>query len=132
MNETTFNVNLPRTDAEGDSSSTTISPTRILSGRETILFVEEHDGLRQFVHKVLSRHGYDVHAVADPTEAANFAESHPTTIHLVLTELVLPGMSGPAMVASLREHHPESKVLVVQKPFTASALVRRVRDVLDS
>jgi CheY-like chemotaxis protein len=129
--EETVNVYVPRID-EGPTSSTTIAPPRILSGRETILFVEDHDGVRLFVHKVLIRHGYEVHAVADPAEAANFAESHHATIHLVLTELLLPGMSGAAMAANLRELHPESKVLVLQKPFTANALLRRVRDVLDS
>lgn len=118
-----------------------------------ILMVEDDDIVRSFVEKVLSRLGYTVHAIADPARAIEFARVHQATIDLLLTDVVLPGMSGLALAAELFHQHPESKVLYmsgythdaivrhgvldagtwfIQKPFTADALARKVRELLDS
>jgi CheY-like chemotaxis protein len=123
-----------------------------LEGTETILLVEDEDVVREFVRKVLSRRGYTVHALADPRGAVEFGEAHWGAIHLILTDVVLPGMIGPAMAALLARQHPEAKILYMsgytdgaivrhgvldpgmwflQKPFTAEALAITVRDLLD-
>ena len=123
-----------------------------LEGTETILLVEDEDVVRKFVHKVLSRRGYTVHALTDPRRAVEFGEAHWGAIHLILTDVVLPDMIGPAMSALLARQHPEAKILYMsgytdgaivrhgvldpdmwflQKPFTAEALAIKVRDLLD-
>jgi len=149
---TTFKVYLPRTAEAVTVASPTPSARGHLLGHETILYVEDEASVREFVHKVLSRHGYNVHAMGDAAHALEFARAHRDPIDLVFTDVVLPGMSGPAMALELRQEHPESKVLYasgytdnaivhhgvldsrvafLQKPFTAEALVMRVRNVLD-
>ena len=122
-------------------------------GHQTILYVEDEPAVREFVQKVLTRHGYAVHSFGEPRQAIEFAKNHPRTIDLVFSDVMLPGMTGPAMAAELRRLHPESRVLfasgytdqaivqrgivqpgvpLIQKPFTADALINRVRKVLDA
>jgi CheY-like chemotaxis protein len=150
---TTFTIYLPRTeDVEEIPQSATIDPAT-LRGRETVLLVEDEDMVREFAYKVLSRYGYTVHAMADPRRAIEFADAHHGTIHAILTDVVLPEMSGPAMVLQVQQRHPESRVLYMsgytdhaivhdgvldpdlwflQKPFNGEALVTKVRDLLDA
>ena len=105
------------------------------------------------MYRVLSRRGYVVHAIADPKRAIEYAGAHRGTIDLVFSDVVLPEMSGKAMVERLRRTHPESRVLYMSgyaddaivhhgvleagmaflhKPFTADVLAAKVRDVLDA
>jgi signal transduction histidine kinase len=116
-------------------------------GSETILVVEDEDGVRRLATRVLKRHGYRVLAAGSPAEAIERA-SRAGPMDLVLTDVVMPGMSGPELVRRLNlpagrvcymsgyadlEHgdggHPDAAVL--QKPFTANELLRHVRQALD-
>jgi len=148
---TTFKVYLPRTDDVEEATAP--AQTRAPGGTETVLLVEDEDVVREFVYKVLSRSGYNVHAVGDPAKALEYAQAQGAAIDLVFSDVMLPNMSGQAMVTRMLGTHPESKVLYMsgytdhaivkqgvldpgtaflQKPFTADALSRKVRDVLDA
>jgi two-component system, cell cycle sensor histidine kinase and response regulator CckA len=149
---TTFKVYLPRTDDVEKPASPPIE-TRAPGGAETVLLVEDEDVVREFVYKVLSRGGYNVHAVGDPGKALEYAQAQGASIDLIFSDVILPSMSGPAMMTLMRQVHPESRVLYMsgytghaivhqgvlepgthflQKPFTAAALSKKVRDVLDA
>ena len=150
---TTFKVYLPRTDEREEAEAPAPVDTRALQGAETVLLVEDEDLVRTFVSKVLTRRGYTVHAIADPAKALAYAQDHSGTIDLVFSDVVLPNMSGQTMVTQMRRNHPEARVLYMsgyadnaivhhgmldagtaflQKPFSADALARKVRDVLDA
>lgn len=146
-------IYLPRTDAPEHGTTAPAADERPARGDETILLVEDEEFVREFVHKVLTRHGYAVHAVADSARALTFARAHHGTIHLILTDVVLADLNGRAMAGQVVQLHPESKVLYMsgytddaivhqgvlepgmwflQKPFAAGALAQRVRDRLDA
>jgi len=122
-------------------------------GAETILLVEDQETVRALVSRVLVRQGYTVHAQPDAKQAMEFAAAYTGTIHLILTDVILPGMNGSAMATQLLAHHPGAHVLFMsgytdemidrhldveretfflQKPFTAAALLSTVREVLGS
>jgi len=149
---TTFKVYLPRTDEIEAAMQPGGADPRKLRGDERILLIEDEDVVREFAYKVLCRYGYVVYSVLNCTQALAFAAAHHGTIDIVLSDVVLPDMSGPQAVCQLQQRHPESKVLFMsgytdnaavhhgvldaempflQKPFSGEALVRRVRDVLD-
>ena len=107
----------------------------------------------KFAHCVLEGCGYTVHAVADPRQASEFISPRLSAIDIIVTDVVLPDMNGRVMTTALREQHPESKVLYMSgyadnaivhhgilergmrflpKPFSAEALARSVRDVLEA
>jgi PAS domain S-box-containing protein len=148
---TTFKVYLPRTDEVDAVRQPASDDHRPLGGNGTILLVEDEDVVRKFAHRVLESFGYTVHASAGPQQAIEFANARAETIDLIVTDVVLPGMNGRAMATLLMQHHPESKVLYISgyadqaivhhgvldegtcflpKPFTAEALARSVRGVL--
>jgi PAS domain S-box-containing protein len=126
----------------------TIPETR---GRETVLLAEDEVGVRDLTRLVLRSNGYTVLEAADGPAALALAERHPGPIHLLVTDVVMPLMSGPQLAQRLRVPRPGVKVLYLsgypdealtrhglsrhdgflQKPFTPSALARKVRDVLD-
>ena len=150
---TTFKIYLPRTEEVADALHGANPAAATPRGHETILVVEDEELVREFVSKVLTRQGYRVHAVESPGLAIAYAAAHRDTIDLVLTDVVLPDMSGPAMISELRQQRFESDVLYmsgytdeaivhhgvlepgmsfIQKPFTSDALAKRVREALDS
>lgn len=121
-------------------------------GVETILLVEDEDSVRAIVRKILERYGYAVlesrepdHAIA--VVAAQDAASH---IHLLLTDIVMPGMDGQALSRRIAELRPDLRVLFmsgyadspdrysidrrrfIQKPFTPAGLARKVREAIDA
>jgi two-component system cell cycle sensor histidine kinase/response regulator CckA len=149
----TFRVYLRRTDEVEDVDPRTPIEVRTPGGTETILIVEDEGPVREFVHKVLSRRGYAVHTMDNPVRALEYAQAHRASIDLVFSDVILPNMSGRDMVTQMQPWHPESAVLFMsgytdeaivhhgvldadtaflQKPFTADALTRKVRDVLDA
>jgi PAS domain S-box-containing protein len=149
---TTFTVYLPVTHEPLEQPQPRTLDRRSLRGSETVLLVEDEDVVRDFVTKVLTRYGYTVHATADAVCALTFAAEHRGRIDLVLTDVVLPQMSGRAVASELQRQHPEARVLYTSgftehgivregvleggidflpKPFTAQTLARRVRDLLD-
>ena len=150
---TTFTIYLPITDDVAGLGALDAPERPAPGGTETVLVIEDEGPVREFVYKVLSRRGYAVHAVANPYKALDYARAHGAPIDLVFSDVVLPNMSGRAAVTQIQGWHPESAVLFMsgytdqaivhegildsgtaflQKPFTADALIRKVRVVLDA
>jgi two-component system cell cycle sensor histidine kinase/response regulator CckA len=149
---TTFKVYLPRAEgvAEPSTSQAVVST---LGGSETILLVEDDESVRKLACQVLGRKGYRVLSAGKIEEALQIAETLDSPIHLVLTDVVMPGMSGSELVGRLHFLRPEIKVLFMsgyadraivhhgiieaemsflQKPFTPTLLAQKVREVLES
>jgi two-component system cell cycle sensor histidine kinase/response regulator CckA len=149
---TTFKVYLPRVDAAATSARVTDPPPALLRGTETILLVEDDDQVRVVARGILRRNGYHVIDACNAGEAFLHAESYPGIVHLLLSDVVMPQMSGPELAKRLASARPEMKVLCMsgytddsvvrhgvlearfaylQKPFTPNALMTKVREVLD-
>jgi CheY-like chemotaxis protein len=120
-------------------------------GTETVLLVEDDDAVSRFLAGTLRRHGYQVLVAAHPAAAVALAKTHPDPIHLVITDIVLPGGTGLDLVQDLTQIRPGVPALYIsgyadgvlshegtfpkashflQKPFTAADLLSRVRQVL--
>ena len=147
-----FKVYLPR--VHGDVKVPTVrSISRGLRGDETVLLVEDEDQVRRVLVAVLVRNGYQVLPASGGREAIRIAETEERPIHLLLTDVVMPEISGPEVVARVRASRPglralcmsgytddtvlrhgilESGMAFLQKPITPAALLRKVREVLDA
>jgi len=122
------------------------------SGTETILLVEDDETVRKLAHEVLENCGYRLLEAANGVAALSVCEHYSETIDLLLTDVVMPEMSGRGVADRLAQLHPEMKVLYMsgytddviahhgvinegihflQKPFAPGDLVRKVREVLD-
>jgi signal transduction histidine kinase len=149
---TTFKIYLPKIDAPIDGGLASPPPPSPSYGRETVLVVEDEEGVRALVRDILEQSGYTVLEASHGAQALETSERHPGPIHLVLTDVVMPEMSGPELVQRLATLRPASKVLFMsgytanavvhrgalgseteflQKPFTAATLTRKVREILD-
>ena len=115
-------------------------------GTETVLLVEDEDTVRRLVSGLLEQHGYTVLPAALPQEAIALCASHNGAIHLLLTDAVMPQMSGRALAEEAGRIRPDLRVLLMsgytedagepgaaflRKPFTPGVLTRKVREVLD-
>lgn len=151
---TTFRICFPRVSEEVTAiSEPDVPPLETLQGNETILLVEDEEMVRELVQEILVRYGYDVLDTGCGREAVEACSRHRGTIHLMLTDVVLPDisgvelskrlapmrpdmkmlfMSGYAGDAMLQEGIPASGVPFLQKPVTVDSLVRKIREVLDS
>jgi PAS domain S-box-containing protein len=150
---TTFKVYLPRTDETVSSGKSSHDLVMLPRGTETILLVEDQDAVRTFARHVLLAGGYTVLEARDGEEAFRVAEQCQGPIHLLLTDVVMPGMSGTQLAELLVRDRPELRVLLVsgytdetfthcetqaadftflQKPFSPVRLTRKVREVLDA
>jgi two-component system cell cycle sensor histidine kinase/response regulator CckA len=148
---TTFKVYLPRVDEAVDTVRDVAPPTT-LRGSETILLVEDDDQVRLVARGILRRSGYHVIEARNAGEALLHSEEHTGTIDLLLSDVVMPQMSGPALAKRLAGVRPGMKVLCMsgytddsivrhgvldaniaylQKPITPEALTTKVREVLD-
>ncbi|MCU1287358.1 MAG: multi-sensor hybrid histidine kinase [Acidobacteriales bacterium] len=149
---TTFKVYLPRVDAESEESITGANrPTK--RGVETVLLVEDEEGVRALTRHVLKRSGYTVLEARDGVEALAISEEHGKSIDLLLTDVVLQHMSGREIAQQILKTAPGMRVLYMsgytddavlrhgilteetfflQKPFTTDGLIRKVREVLDA
>jgi len=148
----TFKVYLPF--ASGEEKVSTPGPVESFGGKaiESILVVEDDDQVRIVICKTLQRAGYTVLTAADPPSAMSIAKAHEPPVHLLLTDVVLPGMTGPVMARELTAMFPSTKVIFMsgytdnaivhqgllepsvaflQKPFTPQVLTAKVRQVLD-
>lgn len=125
---------------------------RLPVGRETILLVEDEDSVRNLTKRILTSQGYHVLQARLGDEAIEISDDHPDGIDLLLTDVVMPKMSGPNLAKRLNQDRPEMKVLYISgfaeesasqhglrdkssdlllKPFRRENLVRKVREVLD-
>jgi CheY-like chemotaxis protein len=149
----TFKIYLPRVqDAAEPSEATTTPPADAPCGSETILLVEDEDEVRELARELLQARGYTVLEAPDGAEALRISERHPGMIHLMLTDIVMPGMSGRELATRLTALRPGVAVLYmsgytdnavvhhgvldpgaafVQKPMAPDVLVRKVRELLD-
>ncbi len=141
---TTFVIELPVAEPAPEDLELP-NEKRAPRGTETILLVEDEDPVRRVVEAMLKRHGYQVLASASSKEALAAAERHRGEIHLLITDMVMPGMSGNKMAECLVASRPEMKVLYVsgygdakaqndahflQKPFSTEELATKIREML--
>jgi PAS domain S-box-containing protein len=150
---TTFKVYLPRIDEPENAADLVTRPKNLCCGTESILFVEDNESIRELGCEVLEARGYHVLKAENGLEALRVAQQHSGTLHLLLTDLVMPGISGRVLAEKMTELRPDIKVLYLsgytddtimrhgeldpnmrflQKPFTPYALARKVREVLDT
>ncbi len=122
-------------------------------GSETVLLAEDEPTVRRLLLRVLNESGYRVLEASNGAEALERAEAHQGTLHLVVTDVIMPEMGGAELVERMKHVHPEAKVLYVSgyaddalgqrgivpgdeaflaKPFTPEALARKVREILDA
>jgi PAS domain S-box-containing protein len=122
-------------------------------GSETVLLVEDEPALRKLAQSMLQGSGYAVIAASTPEEAIEYARSYPDQIHLLLTDIVMPGMNGQVLSSEVNWHRPDIRNIFMsgytehatlqrilsepgaaflQKPFTPAQLLEKVREILDS
>lgn len=149
----TFKVYLPRVDAPADVIPNRTSGLPSQRGTETVLLVEDEDGVRALVRQLLTRQGYRVIESRHGGEALLLCERYQGKIDLLLTDVILQQMSGRELAERLTRVRPEMRVLYIsgytddaivqhgvlsagtaflQKPFTTDALIRKVRQVLNA
>jgi two-component system, cell cycle sensor histidine kinase and response regulator CckA len=147
-----FKVYLPEVDAPASSLNRRSDDLSVVTGTETILLVEDDDSIRALAWNILKRYGYLVIEAASGESALELSAHYAGTIHLLITDLVMPGRSGSEVAHVLQTRRPAMKVLYVSgytteavfrhgllagktaflpKPFTPDALARKVRSVLD-
>jgi PAS domain S-box-containing protein len=147
-----FKIYLPRVDQAALKIRPSGESVQLLRGTETVLLVEDEQSLRALTRDLLERSDYQVLEASSGDHALEVAERHGGPIHLLLTDVVMPGMNGAALAANLAPLHPEMKVLfmsgytggfatqigllgagakVLQKPFSRDALLRKLREVLE-
>jgi two-component system cell cycle sensor histidine kinase/response regulator CckA len=147
---TVFTIYFPRTDEPSEAAGATPISLAAAGGSETVLLVEDEDSVRQLVRETLESRGYRVLEAANGNAALALAASHADSIHLLITDVVMPGLSGHELVQQLHPTRPGLKVLYLsgyaqdaftpgtseaqksflQKPFTLQSLTRKVREIL--
>jgi two-component system cell cycle sensor histidine kinase/response regulator CckA len=146
-----FAVYLPRVDG-GVPAPVAAARSAPAGGSETILLVEDESAVRDLTRRCLEKSGYNVLQAASAEEALDVVGRHPGEIHLLLTDVIMPGASGPELARQLSSRRANLEILFVsgytdetmtsqqilqpgasflQKPFTPDSLARKVRDVLD-
>ena len=149
----TFKIYLPRVEEETDTFQLSAVATKSQHGSETILLVEDEKMVRTLALTILKRQGYNVLDAENGEQALHIAqEQNGRSIHLTLTDMVMPGMNGRELSERLKAQYPEMKVLFmsgytedtilnqgvlapgvayIHKPFAPDALVKKVRSMLD-
>lgn len=149
---TTFSVYLPGFDEDSPSVAAPPDPVCTGQGVETILLVEDDDGLRKIIRRILNDNGYRVIEASKGEEALSIAERGGEAFHLMVTDLVLPGMSGQTLTTRIAASCPGIRVLFIsgymgdgsdgqrsvaastdflQKPFSPPVFLERVRNLLN-
>jgi len=126
---------------------------RELEGRETILIAEDERGIRNLACRVLEKHGYRVLSASNGEDALRVFEEHSEEIHLVLLDIIMPKMSGPAVMKEIRKINKELPILfstgfsqnkdtsvstladdvhLLRKPYHTHELLKTIREILDS
>jgi CheY-like chemotaxis protein len=152
---TSFKVYLPRVSATGEAiaAEPSVISEKTEQAQETILLVEDENNLRQLVRQCLENQGYTVLEAADGAAAIEISNANLGPIHLLLTDIIMPGMNGRELARRVSALRPETKVLymsgytenaiahngileegiaLLQKPFTLSTLKTKVREKLSS
>ncbi len=150
---TSFKIYLPPVDEPVDQAAVSPAATGVPGGTETVLVVEDSAAVRAVTRQVLQRQGYTILEAPNGAAALHVAARHHGPIHLLLTDVVMPALSGRPLAERLAQLRPETQVLYtsgytddsivrhgilelgiayLQKPFTPDSLARKVRDVLDS
>jgi signal transduction histidine kinase/CheY-like chemotaxis protein len=151
---TRVRIYLPRVDLPVETlEARRPLPSSAPRGTETLLLVEDEEGVRDLIREWMGGHGYTVLAAANGLEALDLAEAYQGRIHLLIADVVMPQMGGPALASRLLPLRPDMKVVYVsgyadeaigdpellrdgaaflQKPFTLDSLLRQVREILDS
>jgi DNA-binding response OmpR family regulator len=148
----TFQIFLPRIEEVVTPVAENKSPAATLQGTETVLLVEDAEALRKLARSFLLEHGFSVLVASNGEEATQVAKNFSGPIHLLLTDVVMPGMNGRALSDHLHPKRPEMKVLfmsgytdsfiaghgvleegmhLLHKPFTEEVLIGKIREVLD-
>lgn len=149
---TTFKIYLPRVDEAAQECRRISAAEESVRGTETILLVEDEDMVRKLTQQILKASGYRVLEAANGGEALQFCERHDGPIDLLLTDVIMPEMSGRELAKRLHRNQPELRVLFmsgytddaivhhgvleeganfIQKPFTPEVLATKVRDALE-
>ena len=149
---TTFKIYLPQVDEPLEELKEKMKRKELPCGSETILVVEDDEDVRKLTVRILKGGGYRVLKASGGNEALLICEQEKEPIHLILVDVVMPGMSGRTLAERLALIHPEMKVLYmsgytdnaivhhgvleegiefIQKPFTTDGLAKKVREVLD-
>ena len=149
---TTFKIYLPRVDEPLEEAREKVVQKEIAGRGETILVVEDEEKVRQLTVQILTKNGYTVLEAPQGDEASYICKQHKGPIHLMVMDVVMPGMNGRELAKSLASYHPEMKVLYmsgytdnaivhhgilerglnfIQKPFTMDGLLGKIREVLD-
>jgi len=154
---TTFKIYLPRVASTGEAAvaqlAAPVEHRKVEPGTETILLVEDEANLRYLARQYLEKQGHKVIEAADGAVAMQIAVAHEATIHLLLTDVIMPGMNGRELAQRISEIRPNVKILymsgytenvighngmldagvtLLQKPFNLRDLKSRVREVLDA
>jgi len=149
---TTFKIYLPCVESHAQEPKIRAADINLQNGTETVLLVEDEKRVRDMTREILQESGYHVLEAEHGQEALLIADRHPGTIHLMLSDVVMPQMSGRELAERLVPLRQEMKVLYmsgytddaivhhgvldegmsfIEKPFTPNALARKVREVLD-
>jgi PAS domain S-box-containing protein len=154
---TSFKIYLPRFSATGEALATqpalAAEADQPSPGHETILLVEDEENLRRLARQYLENQGYNVIDAPDGSTAIQISQAHKGPIHLLLTDVIMPGMNGRELANKVSPTRPEMRVLymsgytenhighngtldegitLLQKPFTLPALKAKVREMLDT
>ena len=148
---TTINVYLPIVDDETVEANAVLDDDHLVEGRGTVLVAEDQSSVRRFVKRTLERCGYEVLVAPDGRTAVEVAREHPGSIDLLLTDIVMPGITGPEAAEMMLASRPDVRVVYMsaypfdalgqhmvvdesvvylEKPFEAGALAALVRDIL--
>jgi PAS domain S-box-containing protein len=150
---TTFRMYFPRLDDEARApAAAAVATAAPEGGTETVLLAEDAGALREMIAEILASSGYRVLEAATGERALEVAKAHEGPIHLLLTDVVMPGMNGAELAAAVGVLRPESRILymsgytddavvhrgvlsegasLLQKPFASTGLLHKVREVLD-
>jgi len=149
---TTFEIYLPKVDESVEEMREKVTREELSHGSESILVVEDEEDVRSLLVQVLERQGYTVSETSCGEDALELGKKRKEPIDMILTDVVMPGMSGRQLVNQLLPLHPKTKVLYmsgytdneifhhgvleegtnyIQKPFTIDGLARQVREVLE-
>jgi two-component system cell cycle sensor histidine kinase/response regulator CckA len=149
---TTFKIYLPRVDEPLEEYKEKVMKEELPRGNETILVVEDEEEVLKLAGRILRRQGYTVLEASQGNKALRFCEEHREALFLIITDVVMPEMSGVQLVDRCWQIRQDFKVLYmsgytdnaivhhgvlaegvnyIQKPFTVDALARKVREVLD-